>query len=35
MRRLICLFLSLLLLLSVTACGTPAAPEDDEAEPPA
>lgn len=35
MRRLICLFLSLLLLLSVTACGTPAAPEGDEAEPPA
>ena len=35
MRRLICLFLSLLLLLSVTACGTPVAPEDDEAEPPA
>lgn len=35
MRRLICLFLSLLLLLSVTACGTPAAPEGDEVEPPA
>jgi hypothetical protein len=34
MRRLICLFLSLLLVLSVTACGTSAAPEDGGAEPP-